>query len=261
MLFEEGRKRQMTEYVRMKEIASVQELAQLFHVSESTIRRDLKDLEEAGQLRRTHGGAVFIEDDNLEPPFVEKEDRFRLQKIAIAKAAAKLIRDGDTILLDSGTTTYFLAKELKGFNRLTVVTNSIMVAQQIAMQQGIELVLTGGTLRHPTLSMVGPIAERTIESIRVDKSFIAMNGIDPVGGLTTPNIGEAEMKRKMMQIGTRTILLFDHSKYGKKTFAKVADFTEVDHYITDWQLSDAAAASFRMAGIELTLAFEKENEN
>jgi DeoR family fructose operon transcriptional repressor len=220
----------------------------------------LKDLEEAGQLKRTHGGAVFIEDDNIEPPFVDKEDRFRLQKTAIAKAATGLIRDGDTILLDSGTTTYFLAKELKGFNRLTVVTNSIMVAQQLTMQPGIELILTGGVLRHPTLSMVGPIAERTIDSIRVDKTFLAMNGVDPTSGLTTPNIGEAEMKRKMMHAAAKTILLFDHSKYGKRTFAKVAEFTEVDHYVSDWQLSDAAAASFRMAGIELTLAFEKENK-
>jgi DeoR family fructose operon transcriptional repressor len=261
MLFEEGRKRQMTEYVRMHEVASVQELAQLFHVSESTVRRDLKDLEEAGQLRRTHGGAVFIENDNIEPPFVEKEDRFRAEKTAIAKAAASYIREGDTVLLDSGTTTYFLAKELKEFDRLTVVTNSIMVAQQISMQPGIELVLTGGTLRHPTLSMVGPIAERTIDSVRVDKAFIAMNGVDPESGLTTPNIGEAEMKRKMMRAGARNFLLFDHSKYGKRSFAKVADFTEVDHYITDWHLSDIAAASFRMAGLELTMAYEKENKH
>jgi DeoR family fructose operon transcriptional repressor len=259
MLFEEGRKRQMSEYVRAKEIASVQELAELFHVSESTIRRDLKDLEEAGQLKRTHGGAVFIEDDNLEPPFVEKEDRFRLQKEAIARAAAKMIKDGDTILLDSGSTTYFLAKELKTFQRLTVVTNSIMVAQQLANQKEIELILTGGSLRHSTLSMVGPIAERTIESVRVDKAFLAINGVDPISGLTTPNMGEAEMKRKMMQVAGRTILLFDHSKYGKRTFGKVADFTEVDCCITDWQLSDTAAASFRMTGIELILAAEKEN--
>jgi DeoR family fructose operon transcriptional repressor len=129
-----------------------------------------------------------------------------------------------------------------------------MVAQQLSNQQEIELVLTGGILRHPTLSMVGPIAERTIESVRVDKTFLAINGVDPMSGLTTPNIGEAEMKRKMMQSAGKTILLFDHSKYGKRTFAKVADFTEVDCCVTDYQLSETATASFKMAGIELIIA-------
>ncbi|WP_248929601.1 DeoR/GlpR family DNA-binding transcription regulator [Paenibacillus hamazuiensis] len=254
MLFEEERQQKIADYVQSKERASVQELAQLFGVSESTVRRDLKILEEANQLRRTHGGAVALLSDNSEPSFVEKEDRYRAQKEAIAKEAAALIQEGDTLVLDSGTTTYYLAKQLKAFKQLTVVTNSVMVAQELAAQKGIDLVLTGGTLRHETLAMVGPLTEKALESVFVDKAFVAINGIDPAIGLTTPNMLEASAKKCIYRCAKQVILLADHSKFGRVSFAKVADLSDIDHCITDDGISDSALKVLEEAGIEVSVA-------
>lgn len=256
-MFEEERKQKIFNYVQVNERASVQELALHFGVSESTVRRDLKDLEEGGHLRRTHGGAVAIQSDNSEPPFIEKEDRFRLQKEAIAKAAAALIQEEDTVLLDAGSTTYYLAKELKGFSRLTVITNSVVVAQELGHLPNISLVLTGGAVRPETLAMVGPVAERTLEMVRVNKTFLAINGLDPSHGLTTPTLGEAEMKRKMIQVGKQVILLADHSKYAKVSFAKVADIKDVHLLVTDSQFPAMGLSQLEEAGVEVQIATDK----
>lgn len=257
MLFEEERQQKIADYVQSRERASVQELAQQFQVSESTVRRDLKILEEAKQLRRTHGGAVMLVSDNSEPTFVEKEDRYRAQKEAIASAAAGLIEEGDTLVLDSGTTTYYLAKHLKAFQRLTVVTNSVMIAQELASHTGVDLILTGGSFRHETLAMVGPLAEKALESVFVDKAFVAINGWDTEVGLTTPNMLEASVKRCMIRAGKKVILLADHSKYGKVSFAKVAELTDIDHCVTDELISDSALKELRASGMEVTVAPRK----
>lgn len=256
-MFEEERKQKIFHYVHTNERASVQELAAHFGVSESTVRRDLKDLEEGGHLRRTHGGAVAIQSDNSEPPFIEKEDRFRLQKEAIAKAAAALVEEGDTVLLDSGSTTYYLAKELKSFSKLTVVTNSVVVAQELGHLPNISLVLTGGTVRPETLAMVGPLAESTLDMVRVNKSFVAINGLDPSHGLTTPSLSEAEMKRMMVRVGKQVILLADHSKYAKLSFAKVVDIQDIHLLITDSQFPAIGISELEEAGVEVQIVPDK----
>jgi DeoR family fructose operon transcriptional repressor len=258
VLFEEERKQKIAEYVQARSRASVPELAGYFGVSESTVRRDLRDLEEAGQLRRTHGGAVAIQlQENQEPTFVEKEDRFRQQKELVAEAAAAFIQEGDTIFLDSGTTTFQLAKRLKTVGRLTVVTNSAMAVQELSQYRNIELVVTGGSLRPETQAMVGPVANRSIASIRVDKLFLATNGIDPVGGLTTPNLIEAETKSCMMDSAKRVILLTDHSKYGKVSFAKFGDISDIQHCIIDEGISAQAVKDLESEGIQVTIAKER----
>lgn len=233
MLFEEERKAKIVAYVQEYTRASVQELAKAFDVSESTIRRDLKDLEDAKQLKRTHGGAVCFESVSFEPTFSEKEDRYAREKENIARKAVELIEDGDTILLDSGTTTHLLAEQLKGFSRLTVVTNSLTIAQQLQELPGIETVVVGGMLRQNTLALVGPIAERSFEMIRVDKAFVATNGIHLKEGLTTPNIIEAAAKRKMIEVAKQVVVLADHTKVGRVAFAKFGDLSEVDKLIID----------------------------
>ena len=191
--------------------------------------------------------------DNSEPPFIEKEDRYRLQKESIAKAAALMIQEGDTLVLDSGTTTYYLAKELKAFNQLTVVTNSVMIMQELSLHKGVDLVLTGGALRHETLAMVGPLTEQALQAVHVDKAFIAINGLDPDIGLTTPNMLEAAAKRSMLRAAKQVVLLADHSKYGKVSFAKVAELSEIDHYLTDDGISETALKAMEAAGVSVTV--------
>lgn len=212
---------------------SVQELSQTLSVSESTIRRDLKELEEAKLLKRTHGGAVSLQSVSFEAAFPEKEDRFLDEKMRIARKAVEMIEEGDAILLDGGTTTLQIARELKTFSNLKVITNSIMALNELKDCRNIEVSITGGMLRPDTMAFVGPMTERSLEMVRVDKAFLGTNGLDLLEGITTPNMLEAATKRKMISVAKQVILLADHSKIGQVSFCKVADLQDMDYYILD----------------------------
>lgn len=250
-MYGEERKLIILEYVQQHSRASVQELSQHLQVSESTIRRDLKELEDVKLLNRTHGGAISLQGVNFEPTYREKEDKFRREKEAIARKAVELIEEGDTILLDSGTTTFHLAQELKSFSRLTVVTNSLILAEELEGVPGIEVLVTGGSLRRETLALVGPIAEQALDRVRVDKAFIATNGVDLTEGLTTPNLIEAATKTKMIKAAKQVILLADHSKVGKVSFAKFAEVTEIQKCIIDHGAAENIVKEMRKLGIEV----------
>lgn len=253
-VFGEERKQLILDYVNKHGRASVQELSNFLQVSESTIRRDLKELEEAKLLNRTHGGAISLQAVNFEPTYWEKEDRFKSEKEAIAREAVKLIENGDTILLDSGTTTFHLVQQLKTFNHLTVVTNSLLFAQELQGNPGIEVLVTGGSLRRETLALVGPITERALEQVRVDKVFIATNGLDLEKGLTTPNLLEAAVKSKMIAAATQVILLADHSKIGRISFARFAGLADIDHCIMDAAAPVEVVMALKKKGIQVHLA-------
>ena len=250
-MYGEERKLIILEYVQQHSRASVQELSQHLQVSESTIRRDLKELEDVKLLNRTHGGAISLQGVNFEPTYREKEDKFRREKEAIARKAVELIEEGDTILLDSGTTTFHLAQELKSFSQLTVVTNSLILAEELEGVPGIEVLVTGGSLRRETLALVGPIAEQALDRVRVDKVFIATNGVDLTEGLTTPNLIEAATKIKMIKAAKQVILLADHSKVGKVSFAKFAEVTEIQKCIIDHGVAENTVKEMRKLGIEV----------
>lgn len=252
-MYSEERKLIILEYIQQYSRASVQELSEHLQVSESTIRRDLKELEEAKLLSRTHGGAISLQGVNFEPTYREKEDKFRREKEAIARKAVELIEEGETILVDSGTTTFHLVQELKSFSRLTVVTNSLILAQELQGVPGIDVLVTGGTLRRETLALVGPIAEQALDMVRVDKAFIATNGLDLRAGLTTPNLVEASMKAKMIKTAEQVILLADSSKIGKVTFAKFAKLTEIQKCVIDNEITDRIANEMRKIGIDVYL--------
>jgi DeoR family fructose operon transcriptional repressor len=251
MLFVEERKMKIFQYVQEHSRASVQELSQFFEVSESTVRRDLKELEEEKLLRRTHGGAIALQNVNFEPTFDEKEDKFQDEKKAIARKALEFIEEGDTILLDAGTTTFQLVKELRVFSKLTVVTNSLVFAQELQDVSGIDVVMIGGNFRKETCALVGPLAEAGLSILRVDKTFIATNGIEVEDGLTTPNLIEAATKRKMIGIAKQVILLADHSKAGKSTFAKFADIHDVDKCIIDAGVPESFVEKLRKTGVDV----------
>ena len=252
MLYEEERRSKIIEYLQEHSRASVQELGEILQVSESTVRRDLQYLEEDKLLKRTHGGALSLQNVNFEPAFIEREDKFRREKESIAHKAVEFIEDGDTLVIDSGTTTVYLAKEIKNFSNLKVVTNSIIVAQELQGVSGIELVIVGGTLRPNTLAMVGPLAEQSLNMLRVDKAFMATNGIDFTCGLTTPNILEATTKAKMIAIAKQVILLADHTKFGKVAFAKFADLSSVDICIVNDNVSEDILG--KMANLEIAVS-------
>lgn len=221
------------EYIYEHKRATVAELSEVFQVSEATVRRDLKELEEANWIRRTHGGAIPRERVGFEPGIQEKKDQFAAEKRRIAEKAVELIRDGETILLDSGTTTHQLARLLRRFSRLTVVTNSNNILQELQGMEQLELISTGGMMRRGVESLVGPIAEQTLKMIKVDKTFLGTNGLDLEEGISTPHLLEAQVKKAMIQAAKEVILLCDHSKINRISFAKVAPVSSLDILITD----------------------------
>ncbi|WP_123043301.1 DeoR/GlpR family DNA-binding transcription regulator [Cohnella candidum] len=250
-MYEAERKRKIMEILNETLRVDVQSLNQWLGVSESTIRRDLKELEEANLLKRTHGGAILPQNVNFEPTFLEKEISRGEAKKAIAAKAAELVREGDVILLDSGTTMLYLAKELKRFRKLTVVTNAIPVAQELHAFDGIELIVIGGSLRKGIWSLVGPFAEQILGMIHVDTAFVGTNAIHPEAGLSTPNVDEASIKRKMIASAKKTVLLADSSKIGEVNLVKYAALSEIDTFVTDDEASEDGLKELAAKGLKI----------
>lgn len=257
-MFEEERLRKIVEYVHQRSRASVQELSELFHVSESTVRRDLKELEKRALLKRTHGGAVSLQNVGFEPTYSEKEDKYRDEKQRIAQKSLELIKDGDSIVIDSGTTTLLMAAGFSRFHNLTVVTNSINLIQKMSNMDGINVISTGGMLRKNTMALVGPTAEESLDKIHVDKAFIATNGLDLKYGLSTPSLTEASIKEKMMAIADQVFILADHSKIGMVSFAHFGNLPDVDAVVTGNTLTEAQKAEFGRLHIKLHLVDSQE---
>ncbi|WP_308635080.1 DeoR/GlpR family DNA-binding transcription regulator [Paenibacillus silvisoli] len=218
----------------------VTELSELCQVTEETIRRDLDRLEQAGRLRRSHGGAVSVKDappqQQPEIPYAEREITFAEEKRRIAEEAVKLIRPKDRILLDASSTAWYMASYLPDFP-LTVLTNSIKVATELASKERIEVISTGGLLAQRSLSYVGPLAERSLDLYHVDKVFLSCKGVHLDRGISESNELQARIKQKMIGMADEVILLADASKFGVQAFTHVAELSEIDAIITDQRLS------------------------
>jgi DeoR family fructose operon transcriptional repressor len=209
----------------------VNELSQIFGVTEETIRRDLDKLEGEGKLLRSHGGAVRVQGEQ-EIPYFEREIQNVEEKIAIAREAVKQVTAGERIVLDASTTAWYMAKNLPDIP-LTVLTNSIKVAMELANKEKIDVISTGGIFLPESLSFVGPLAEQSLNMYRVNKAFISCKGIDFSFGISDSNELVALVKRKMISIADRTFLLLDHSKFGVQAFAHLAPLDQIDQVITD----------------------------
>ncbi|MFL0266519.1 DeoR/GlpR family DNA-binding transcription regulator [Candidatus Clostridium radicumherbarum] len=255
-MFSEERQIKISELLKEKSSIKVNELSNVFKVSESTIRRDLQEMEAKGFLARTHGGAVSKEKAIFEPSFKEKEDKRYIEKLYIGKIAAAMIEDGDTIILDSGTTTLQLAKCIKAKN-ITVITNSIDIASELSNRNDIEIIVTGGAFRITTRALVGPISEGVLKNFKVDKAFIGANGISIKEGITTPNLLEAHMKREMMKAAGKVILAADSSKFNQVSFAVIGPVTAVDLIITNSDLNENVVKEYKDIGVEI---IKKGNE-
>ncbi|MCY9509867.1 DeoR family transcriptional regulator [Paenibacillus larvae] len=185
----------------------------------------------------------------------EQERKQKLaEKERIAAQAADLIEEGNTLLLDAGTTTFYLAKKLKKFGHLRVITNSLLVLNELKDSRNIELTLAGGIFRPETQAFIGPMAEECLDMVRVDLAFLGANGLDLEEGLTTPNLLEAAMKRKMIRIAKQVTVLADHSKIGKVSYGKVAGLTDVDSFILDTGVPEEFVSALNQRGIQVTLA-------
>lgn len=248
-MFAEERKNKIIELIKSGQSVKVSELAKMFNVSESTIRRDLNELETMGAIVRTHGGAVNSFHTNFEPSFIEKQDKYLCEKDYIGKIAARLINDGDTIILDAGTTTQYIARYITAKN-VTIITNSVNLANDLSSREDIEVIITGGIIRPKTKAMVGFIAEDTLRQFRVDKAFIGANGVSIKFGVTTPNSMEANVKRAMMENAKEVYLCVDSSKFNEVTFSLICPVSRVNYIITN-NMEDEEKVKYKKLGVEV----------
>jgi DeoR family transcriptional regulator of aga operon len=247
MLNEERRKK-LEELITRKKRILVGEVAENFGLSEVTIRKDLKILERRGVLTRVHGGAILDRPSTIDLALDEKEHLYPEAKARIAARAEKMINPRDVIILDSGSTTTRLAQHLKHRRDITVITNAINIASELAAAK-INLILTGGILREKSFSLVGPLAEDALRTVTADKLFLGVDGIDFNIGLTTPNVLEAKVNQLMINAAKEVILVADHSKFGRRSLGVISDIRSVTTLITDNQISEEDYSALKKIGI------------
>ncbi|MEP0368182.1 MAG: transcriptional repressor AgaR [Cyclobacteriaceae bacterium] len=233
----------------------VDELSKEFGVSEVTIRNDLDQLEQKSLLIRARGGAMKIEgrvgiDYNLS----EKDKLNYNEKVRIGQAAAKLITNAEIVLIDSGTTTAEMVKNLNNVEDLTVITNALNIATLLLNHPTVNLTIPGGFLRKKSQSLVGPMAERGLKNFYVDKAFLGVDGFDTTSGLYTPNIEEAHLNELMIEIANEVILLADSSKFKKKSFAFICPVEKIHTVVTDDRIHEDDKRRLEDAGVKVIIA-------
>jgi DeoR family transcriptional regulator of aga operon len=249
----EERRRAIVDLLNRDGRVLVADLARRFDTSQVTIRKDLEILHGNGLAQRTHGGALPAHDGALEDPTLrEKEKLHRKEKLHIAAAAARLVSEGQVIILDSGTTTTAIARALRDFRNLTIVTNAVNIAAELAGTP-VEVILTGGTLRKNSFSLVGPIAEETLRHLTADILFLGVDGFDVHYGLSTPNLLEANVNRVMVEAAKRTIAVCDASKFGRRSLSLILPPSGLHQVITDRGIPKPDLQALKKAGIEVTL--------
>ncbi|HEY8489038.1 MAG TPA: DeoR/GlpR family DNA-binding transcription regulator [Thermaerobacter sp.] len=257
MLAEE-RRRQVLQWLEEEGRIQVTEVARRLSVSPMTVRRDLERLEADGLLVRTHGGALPVGAATpRELPYASKRARQVEAKHKIGRAAAALIRSGETVILDAGSTTLEIARHLPPRITLKVVTNDLLIARELADREGIDVYLTGGQVRRGVYSLQGPETEAYLRATHVDRAFLGADGVDAVYGLSTTNRQKVPVKQAMLAAAERAYVVADHSKLGRRAFARFAGLEPIAALITDDQAQATAAlqlAALAEAGVEVVFA-------
>jgi DeoR/GlpR family transcriptional regulator of sugar metabolism len=248
----EERRSQLLELVRARGFASLPELAEKLQVSESTIRRDLDYLEETGSAKRTHGGVFYAGPSPKLPHFDERQPAQWEKKKAIAAEAVKLVEDGDTVLLDGGSTTYEVARLLVG-RRLQVVTNSLPVANLFASHADHDLVLLGGYVYPRTGVVLGPYANEMLGRLSVRRTILSVSGTNERGFFNN-NLLLVETERAMMHAADEAIVVADSTKFGRQGLALLCELGEVQHVVVDDEISKEWRRKLADAGVRVHLA-------
>lgn len=235
MLLPQERQNEIIERIRVQGIVRVEKLASEFDVSAETIRRDLEKLEEEGCLRRVYGGAVLMDANKTEPLYALRAGLNMEHKIAIGRLASQLIKKGDTLVIDLGTTTLEFAKALAKHTDLLVITNSLHIASTTVEFQGFRVIIPGGHLRAKELTLSGTMTTRFLQQFHVNKTILGAGGIDLENGVTDYHIEEAEVRRTMIDVADEVIVLADHSKFGVTALSRVAPLKAIDICVTDWE--------------------------
>jgi len=256
-LFAEERKRHLVEYINLQRRVTVPQLCQAFTVSSATIRNDLRELDEAGLITRTHGGAIRKSRTGHEPVMENRVSSNLAAKIAVARAALSCIEDGDTIILDTGTTTKELAKLLGEKKNLTVVTNDLSIASVLEQTESVETLVIGGLLRKGFHCTVDHGMTSLLASLSVDKALMGANSFSLLRGASTPDLSQAEIKKQMIVIASKVIILCDHTKLETNSFMNFASADQVDLLITD-EISPDLRRQYEEADISILAAGDLE---
>lgn len=253
-LLSEPRRRRILEWIQEEGAARVRDLAHAFQVSEATIRQDLERLEAEGHITREHGGAFL----NSVPAQVHAlslhhQDNME-KKRRIGALAASLVKDGETLILDAGTTTTEVANRLVGRSDLTVITNALNIALTLGAVQGFAVHMPGGQFKAPTLSLSGDKAVDYFRNIFAAKLFLATAGVALDAGLTYPSFADLQLKEAMIKAASRVYLVADSTKINKSSFTRLGALEVIHAFITDDGISDADAQAFERRGIEVLIA-------
>jgi DeoR/GlpR family transcriptional regulator of sugar metabolism len=232
---------------------TVVDLVKRFSISAVTVRSDLDALASIGAIVRSHGGAVRRLEATQDYPLRTKETLHHIEKVRIGKAAAELVRAGETIILDSGSTTAEIARHLKKLKlpSLTVITNALNIAAELADHAGISLMMIGGLLRPISCSFVGPQAEAMMNDFHADRLFLAVDGFDLENGPSTPDVLEAQLNNVMIRSAKEVNVVADFSKLGRRSVSKIGPFDRIRRLITDKRAAPEFTEGLRKKGIEV----------
>ena len=252
-MLSEVRRRRIMEIIAESEsaTATVEQLSDMLGVSSMTIRRDLDWLDERGQLKRVHGGAVGVDVAPSWKPFGERREEFSPEKRQIGWLAAQLVADGERIIIDSGTTTLHIARYLECRHDLVTITNSLPVAEELVRCPGVTAILLGGLLKPRELCCVGPTVTEELARLSVDRFFLSAAGFDIERGVTDPDIREVEVKRAMIRAAREVVLVADSSKWGEVALARIEALGAIHKIVTDCGLPNDAARAIERLGVEV----------
>jgi DeoR family transcriptional regulator, aga operon transcriptional repressor len=252
-LLVEERRQKSLELVEKQGRVTVDELGKRFAVSAVTVRGDLDSLDRSGALIRSHGGALKRASALQDSPIDVKETLHHGEKVRIGHAAAQMIRENETVMLDSGTTTAEVTRHMKflKLKSLTVITNALNIAMELANLSHVRVIMIGGILRQMSYSLVGPHAEHALRGLLADRLFLGVDGLDPEIGLSTPDVLEAQLNASMIRASREVIVVADSSKFQRRSLSVIAKLDSVHKVITDDRVSPEMVAALQAHGVEV----------
>jgi DeoR/GlpR family transcriptional regulator of sugar metabolism len=252
-MFQVERQKKILDYVNKAKKASVNELSDFLGVSKVTIRRYLNELESKGLVIKIHGGVLSVDSDlNYEIPYSSKKDLNIAEKVKIGIAASKLIEDGDVVVLDAGSTTLEIAQHIEN-KKVTIITNDVKIAFELAPRPNVNLIITGGTVQKNVYTIIGSNTENFLSKVHVNKAFLGADAINIEYGVTNRTLEEVAIKKAMIKAAEQIILVADHSKLNKKAFSDVCRIDEIDTIVID-KIDDNYKKIFSEKGINIIIA-------
>jgi DeoR family transcriptional regulator of aga operon len=251
----EERRQKIQEVIEESGRITIEDIVGKFKVSAVTARADLDVLAERGDVLRSHGGAVRQLNPVVDYPLRFKETIHHAEKARIGHAAAQLLKPHHTIILDSGTTTAQIAKQIKAarIRPLTVITNALNIAYELSETEGISFIMIGGILRRASSSFVGPQAERMLRDLHADHLFLAVDGLHPDVGFSTPDILEAQLNNVMIRVSSEVTVVADASKFGRRSLSLIGKIECAQRIITDNRVDEETAGALRAKGVDLVV--------